>query len=494
MNRLGFFTGILLLLLLAISTKATAQIASSSISPDFTTMDLIGNSINLYNELDQGRTVIVNVFAAWSPIAWDYHEQGALQALHQMYGPLGNNTISVLMIEGEVANQNEQISGTGTTGLLFSTGDWTAGTDFPICDDSNAASILQVSYYPTIYMICPDRRIIEIGAIGQEEIISILEQQSCSPSLISNDAELVSVNKISGNCVSPDYVFEAIIQNKGFETLTAATIFADDLLEYNWTGSLEKYAFDTITIGTLNLPVGDTLAFVLTSTNDQISANDTIEKFVGTVAASTHIRVQVRTDNWPAETSWTIKDENGNIVAQSGSFATMNNQAITEDVFVQSTGCFSFTLFDSGNDGLNGTQWGGIDGYCKVYGVNSEDQLIRYIYNYDGNYNLIEETSDFLVNEIVGIQETINMGRLSVYPNPSSDLLNVTYSLQNAGNLKFELYNSVGSRVFSSQTGVQPAGNYVQPIETNQLSSGFYLLKISNGSGIVPTLRISVVH
>ena len=453
----------------------------------------MGNSINLYDELDAGRSVIIHVFAAWSPLSWDYHNQGVLQAVYETYGPSGTNTMSVLMIEGETANQTQQILGIGTTGLLFSAGDWTAGITYPVIDDSNAANILEVSYYPTVYLICPDRRVLEIGSIGVDEIVAIMDQESCTPALINHDANLVAINKITGNCATPDYVIQAIIQNRGIQPLTSATITADDLLNYDWTGNLATYAFDTITIGNLNLPLGDTLDFVLESADDEISSNDSIEKFVGTIAASTHIRIQVRTDNWPAETSWVIRDENDIVVAESESYSTMNNQAITDDVYVQSTGCFTFTLMDSGNDGLNGSQWGGSDGYCKVYGVDSNNELIRYIYNYDGSYDLSEETSEFLVNEVVGIQEITNVSQLEVFPNPTSDVLNVRYSLQNAEKLKFELYNSVGSLIQLEEQGVQPTGNYVKQIDTNPLAAGVYLLQISNISGVISTVRVGVI-
>lgn len=492
MIKAGFFSRIFILILISISINTRAQLADGSVCPDISIADLSGNTINIYDELNQGRSVIINVFAAWSPLSWDYHTQGVLQSVYETYGPAGTNTMSVIMIEGEPENQVEQISGIGSTGVLFSAGDWTSGITFPICDDANAAALLETNYYPTIYLICPDRRVIEIGAIGVEEIISIVDQQSCTPSLINNDGLLVAINKIGGSCDSPDYLFEAIIQNRGIETLTSATITAENLLSYDWTGSLETYAFDTVTIGTLNLPLGDTLSFVLSSVADEVTSNDSIEKFVGTIAASTHIRVQVRTDNWPEETSWEIRDENDIVVGSSESYATMNNQAITDDVYLQNTGCFTFTLFDSGNDGLNGSEWGGSDGYCKVYGVNSNNELIRFIYNYDGSYNLGEESSEFMVNEVVGIQEITNVGQINVYPNPTSDILNVGYSLQNAEKLKFELYNSLGSLVHSIQQGVQLAGNYVKEIDTNTLSAGVYLLQISNLSGVISTVRVSV--
>lgn len=492
MIKSRFIQSLFLLIPVMVHFNSGAQITSGSVCPDFTTTDLTNEEFNLYNELDEGKTVIIHVFAAWSPISWDYHLLGSLQNLYNTGGPGGDNSVSVLMVEGEPDNQPEQITGTGTSGVLYSAGDWTSGTGFPICDDAALANQLQVSYFPTVYMICPDRRIFEIGAISEDEIMAFIEQQGCSPVTVNRDLALIAINRVDGDCENPEYAFEAIIQNKGLETITSTTISAIDWFDYNWEGVLETYGFDTVSIGSINFPIGDTVLFLLSTPDDTGLSNDSIEKYVGTVAASTHIRIQIRTDNWPSETSWVIRDQVGNAVAESESYATMTNQTITRDVYLQSTGCFNFTLFDSGNDGLNGSEWGATDGFCRVYGVDANGLPLRFIYDYNGNYNLTEETSDFLVNEVVGIQERQNVGNLRVYPNPTSEFLNIDYSLINAESLQFNLFNSLGTLVYSDFKGVQPAGKYVGQIDVNKWSAGFYLLQISNADGIIATLRVNI--
>ena len=51
--------------LISISTITTAQLPDGSIAPDFTTTDVNGNVHRLYDYLDDGYTVILDISATW---------------------------------------------------------------------------------------------------------------------------------------------------------------------------------------------------------------------------------------------------------------------------------------------------------------------------------------------------------------------------------------------------------------------------------------------
>jgi uncharacterized protein (DUF2141 family) len=142
------------------------QLPNGSIAPDFTVTDLNGNQINLYSLLNAGKTVYIDIFAAWCHICWDYKNTGALETIWQTYGPSGTNEAYVIAIEGD-ANTNLACL-YGPNGCNGSTqGNWTTGINHPIVNDASIAGLYDISYYPTIFMICPSSKTVwETGQLS----------------------------------------------------------------------------------------------------------------------------------------------------------------------------------------------------------------------------------------------------------------------------------------------------------------------------------------
>ncbi len=147
----------------ACSAIGWAQIPNGSIAPNFTVTDINGQSHNLYNLLDQGKTVYLDVFATWCVPCWNYHQTHALKEIWDTYGPPGTNEAYVIAIEGDASTSVPCI--TAAPGCVGGTvGNWADGTPYPIADAAYVANLYQITYYPTIFMICPaDRKVYEAG-------------------------------------------------------------------------------------------------------------------------------------------------------------------------------------------------------------------------------------------------------------------------------------------------------------------------------------------
>jgi hypothetical protein len=147
-------------------TTALAQLASGSVCPNWTGTDLNGNTHTLYDYLDQGKTVYIDVSATWCGPCWNYHNTHALEGIWDQYGPSGTNEAMVFFIEGDGSTNTACLY--GPSGCVGGTqGNWVNGTGYPIIDDASIANLLQISYYPTIYMVCPaDKKIYLVGQLN----------------------------------------------------------------------------------------------------------------------------------------------------------------------------------------------------------------------------------------------------------------------------------------------------------------------------------------
>ena len=125
------------------SKQFICSIASNS--EDFTLTDINGNEFNLYSKLDEGKTVI-DLFATWCGPCWTYAQTGVLEELEATYP----NDVVVAVVEADPTTAESTIYNSAN-------GNWTTVINYALMDDpsGNVGEDYALSYYPTIYKICP---------------------------------------------------------------------------------------------------------------------------------------------------------------------------------------------------------------------------------------------------------------------------------------------------------------------------------------------------
>lgn len=135
-----------------------AQLADGAEAPDFTVEDINGNSYSLYAMMGSNKAACLDFMATWCGPCWSFKNSGVLE---QVYNNLGSQT-TVIMLEADFSTNTNCLY--GSTGCNSTTqGNWVAGTPYPIADlsTSNGPSVpsdYSISFYPTLYVISPDKR------------------------------------------------------------------------------------------------------------------------------------------------------------------------------------------------------------------------------------------------------------------------------------------------------------------------------------------------
>lgn len=271
---------IIALLLSFFSIQLKAQLPDGSTAADFTFKDMNGNTQNLYSYLSKGKAVVIDVSATWCGPCWMYHESGELENFYKTYGPNGTNQIMVLYIEGDGATTDADMKGQ-TTG---SQGDWLTGTPYPMCNPTKAEisvfnKAYNIQYFPSIYMICPDKKTTLLGQLTIDKIYKKMMLQCPIPTAM-NDAGIVE--SPSGIFCNSSVPVTISVRNFGASPLTSCTVNyqvdGGSIKAYAWTGNLTTGQIAKITLPALTIAAGVHTFTSFTSnpnnTADGVPAND----------------------------------------------------------------------------------------------------------------------------------------------------------------------------------------------------------------------------
>ncbi|CAN5539135.1 hypothetical protein BH10BAC1_BH10BAC1_11200 [soil metagenome] len=495
MKKILQLTAAVALSLTAIDAKA--QLPNGSIAPDWTLTDINGVSHNLYTDLNAGRTVFIDVSATWCGPCWSYHNTNALEDLWTAHGPTGGtgvsgsttNDVMVYFIEGDGATTNAQLNGIGTG----TQGDWVTGVNHPIIDPPTTTinafnTAYNIGYFPTIYMICPNRIITEVGQLSAVALYSA--KGSCpAPATAAADAALLAPLTTPTTCDIA--TLKVRLQNNSTTPLTSCTIIAKQgattVATFPWTGSLPNaYDVTDVTVGTATITGNTTFTYSITTT-DAISANNTA---TGTInysnlqANSVSVTVKITTDRYGAETKWKLLNSAGATVGSGGPYTnqTANGAYPQPDVNLTLPGldCYTFELTDAYGDGFTGT-----------YGNGSATIVAASVNIFSITSFTTDYTSKAYKVVATGVEENTQVSNVNVYPNPMTNNATVNFNVLTANNVSIILVNALGQTVMNENLGNVAAGEQSYSLDASKLDNGFYFLNITVGNNTI-TKKVAI--
>jgi len=142
----------------------------------------------LYDYLDDGKIVLIDIFATWCPNC--VASIPGVEEIWELHGPNGDNTIVILGFERDPGTNNES-SFVAIQGI-----------EHPVIAEAHETVLSWgITYQPNYFVICPDRTYdIKIGGIGGNPtaILNLVEQCSTVTTLAETHSQeeiLISINQ-----------------------------------------------------------------------------------------------------------------------------------------------------------------------------------------------------------------------------------------------------------------------------------------------------------
>ncbi len=195
----------------------------------------------------------------------------------------------------------------------------------------------------------------------------------------------------------------------------------------------------------------------------------------GSGGGCTDITLSINFDNYPEETSWTIKDNSGTTVASGGTYGSQPDGSTLTETICLEDGCYDFTIKDSYGDGI-----------CCSYGNGSYSLMNgSQVIASGGNFGSSEITNFCLtggtLNSIHQIMTSIEITqkdvKFEIFPNPVNELLNIqAKGLNESATIK--IVDMRGAKLIEINGAIALNG-----IDVSSLESGMYILQLKTKKG-----------
>ena len=292
--------------------------------------------------------------------------------------------------------------------------------------------------------------------------------------------------KWNPTCQNP----RVILKNTGSATLTEATIHIwvggfDNVVEYNWTGSLEFLEEEIVEI-----PIDDGFWYEWANTfqfsarvtypngvADEYPQNNTrVVSFEAPKAINEPFYVWLKTNNKANENYIYIKNQDGDKVYERN---TLSNSTEYKDTMDLEPGCYTLEIYDTDHDGLgfwySASVEGETSGFLRLREVDGG--MIEVFTNDWGHYL----SYTFTVGFGVGLEENEVNYDFEVYPNPTEGILNLSLNNFTGDQIQLAIYSELGQLVYNDQISDNNAeGYWNKTIDISHLPRGIYLLNVTS--------------
>ena len=319
--------------------------------------------------------------------------------------------------------------------------------------------------------------------------------------VVALDAALSAAQLTAQALCGANYLPSVSLMNVGTTVLTSAQIsYQIDngaVQQYNWSGTLNQWQAQSISLPVLQLAAGNhTFSATVSNPNQALdenaSNNQSVANLVVTAVPETIdiMKVTLVTDDYADETYLEVRNAAGAIIwsegneAVSGNFGTgafpaptdptaplQNNTTYNYDIPLTAFECYTVVIYDYYGDGMGASQWGGIDGNLVVADNNAVTIFELPFADFgDSSAIVVRHIDDVSIDEVAF--------NLTIAPNPASAELFINW--YNDAQMHIQLFDVCGKQLLSLQQEASAT-----TLDIQSLSAGTYLLQLTDASGQV---------
>ncbi len=303
--------------------SASAQLPDGSEAPDWTLTDINNVEHNLYTLLDQGKMVVIEFSATWCGPCWNYMQTGALEQFWDEHGPNGDDTAQAFYIEADQSTGMDDLLGLTPS----SQGNWVAAIPFPLIDlqvGENTDNDYNIGYYPTLFAVCSDKKLYELGQVGADEWSEFIE--SC---MLAGSVESIE---------------QAVCYGDGAVELDVTGGVSP--IDYDWSDGSSQPSLQNVGAGVYSVTVTEANGKSFILEDIVIEGSDTplelasadIDPALCFESATGAVSIEIDGAIEPVEYDWSNGDQTQNIenlvAGQYDVVATDANGCLFEDSFV----------------------------------------------------------------------------------------------------------------------------------------------------------------
>jgi len=300
------------------------------------------------------------------------------------------------------------------------------------------------------------------NSVSKEVVQACKSSENMEP-FYANEAMLSDISNMKGTNCCGEAKPEVLLTNNGSNALTSVEmevlVNEKPVKTVEWTGNLPTFGKTTVDLGEISFDLEDenTLEVAIVNINgglDEVPTNDIADYDFKAARQNVakEMKLSIRTDANPQETTWKVTNLlTGEVVLEGGPYEQANTMH-TEILDITSDGCYDFTIYDAGGNGLVG----------GVYGLKAGGTTL-----FSGGTFGFSESNEFSYEVTADVDENFGTGT-SIYPNPTTGLMNIV----GEGVQNVTIYNMAGQRVFEGQ-----CDGWLQ-IDMKRFGAGVYAVQV----------------
>ena len=166
-----------------------------------------------------------------------------------------------------------------------------------------------------------------------------------------------------------------------------------------------------------------------------------------------------------------------------GSAGVINNPTVTGEVYSKQ---YTYTLPQTWKE--NKVK---LVVLVQHYSNDANDRQILNALEMD--LNSTDSTLVTAANPNTGIADMpSHVSTISLYPNPATDAVNLTYSLNNAATVSFEIHDIIGQNIQNVKPTELSQGDYRTTINTADFVNGVYFVAVKENGKVINTLKFII--